>query len=117
MDVTYEFQWNEKTRNGLRRIPDSILFSVARQTLDMSYPIIPKDTHTMARQTVSIGVRGGNGDFYIRSSPEYASHVWKMTNVHWTTPGTNNQWFARALNQYRTTIINNAISRGWKENM
>ena len=117
MDVTYEFKWNEKTKRGLEKIPDSILYSVAKQTLDLSYPIIPKDTKTMARQTVSNGVRGGNGDFYLKSSPGYASRVWKMTNVNWTTPGTNNQWFARALKRYGSTILDNAINQSWKENM
>lgn len=117
MEVTYEFKWNEKTKKGLEEIPSTILYKIARQTLDMSYPIIPKDTKTMSRQTMANGVRGSSQDYYIRSSPEYASYVWKMTNVNWTTPGTNNQWFARALKQYGSTIINNSLQQAWKEEM
>lgn len=117
MEITYEFQWNTKVRLGLKKIPDDILYSVARQTLDLSYPIIPKDTTTMARSSMSNGVRGGNGDFYIGSFTDYASYVWKMENVHWTTPGTTNKWFARTLNKNGKTIIDNAINQSWRKDM
>lgn len=119
MDVSYELKWNPKTQNGLKHIPDTILYKVARQTLDLSYPMIPKDTKTMSRQTIANGVRGGNGDFYVKSSPNYASFVWNMpqSTTHWTTPGTGNKWFARALKKYSNVIINNAINQSWKEDM
>lgn len=117
MEITYEFQWNQKVKNGLDKIPDDILYAVARQTLDMSYPIIPKDTHTMARSSMSGGVRGSNGDFYIGSFTDYAVYPWKMENVHWTTPGTNNKWYARTLNKYGKTIIDNAINQSWRKDM
>ena len=117
MEITYEFKWNEKVYNGLKTIPDDILYSIARQTLDMSYPIIPKDTTKMARSSMSGGVRGSNGDFYIGSFTNYASSVWKMTNVNWTTPGTNNKWFARTLNKHGSTIIDTAINKSWKKDM
>ena len=31
-----------------------------------------------------------------------------MENVNWTTPGTNNKWYARTLKKHSSTIINNA---------
>lgn len=122
MEVSYEFQWNPKVKKGLQTIPDDILYTIARQTLDMSYPLIPMSNivnHSghLRRASIYGGVRGGNGDYIIGSYTEYASRVWKMENVHWTTPGTNNKWFARTLNKYGKTIIDNSINKSWKQDM
>lgn len=124
MNVTYEFKWDKKAENGLNNIPNDILYSIAKQVLDMSQPIIPKSNipnhrGTLRRATASGGVRGGNGDYYIGSYTNYASSVWKMNDstTHWTTPGTHSQWFARTLKQNGAVITNNAINQSWKENM
>ena len=117
MDVSVEFKWNPRVQNGLKKIPDDILYEIARDTLVFASPTIPQDTRTMYRQTNANGVRGGNGDFYLQSSPGYAKYVWNMENVNWTTPGTNNKWFARALKKHGATIINNAINKSWRKDM
>ena len=124
MNVTCTLEWNKKTENGLNNIPNDILYAIAKQTLDMSQPIIPKSaipnhSGTLRRSTASGGVRGGSGDYYIGSYTNYASYVWSMNDAttNWTTPGTHSQWFSRTLKQYSSVIINNAISQGWKENM
>ena len=117
MDVSVELKWNSKVYNGLKKIPDDILYEIARETLTYSYPIIPKDTYTMARQTIANGVRGGNGDFYLKSSPGYAKYVWNMENVNWTTSGTNNKWFVRALKKHGATIIDGSIKKCWRRDM
>lgn len=122
MEVNYEFQWNPKVKSGLNRIPDDILYEMARQTLDRSYPLIPKSNiknhaGTLRRSSISGGVRGSSGDYYIGSYTAYASSVWKMTNVNWTTPGTNNKWFARTLDRYGKTIIDSAIDKSWRKDM
>jgi hypothetical protein len=122
MEVNYEFQWNPKVKSGLNRIPDDILYEMARQTLDRSYPLIPKSNiknhaGTLRRSSISGGVRGSSGDYYIGSYTAYASSVWKMTNVNWTTPGTHNKWFARTLDRYGKTIIDSAIDKSWRKDM
>ena len=122
LEIDAKVEWNKTTLNGLKRIPDDILYLTARETLDLSQPIIPKSNTknhagTLRRATSAGGVRGGNGDFYIGSYTNYAKYVWKMSNVHWTTPGTNNKWFARALKQHSSTIINNAINQSWRKDM
>lgn len=123
MDADAELQLNLKVMNGLNKIPDDILYIVARETLDLSQPKIPKSNTknhagTLRRATSSGGVRGGNGDFYIGSYTNYAKYVWKMPDsTNWTTPGTNNKWFARTLKQYNSTIINNAINQSWRKEM
>lgn len=119
MEVSYEFKWNPRTKKGLEKIPDDILYSIASQTLDLSYPLIPKDSKKMAISSKAGGVRGGNGDFYIGSYTSYATIVWNLPQgrTNWTTPGTGNKWFARGLKKYGNVIINNAINRSWKEDM
>ena len=122
MEIYYDLQWNESALKGLKNIPNDILYAIARQTLDRSFTTIPRSlkkytNSTLRGSSVAGGVRGSNGDYYIGSYTDYASSVWKMTNVHWTTPGTNNQWFTRTLKQYGTTIIDSAINKSWKDNM
>ena len=122
MDVLVEFKWNPRVQNGLKKIPDDILYTIAKQTLDLSVPMIPMSkkvghSGTLRRSSVSGGVRGSRGDFYIGSYTDYAKHVWNMENVNWTTPGTNNKWFTRTLKQHSATIINNAIYKSWRKDM
>lgn len=118
-----EVVWNPKVMKGLTIIPDDILYTIAKQTLDLSQPLIPKSntpnhSGTLRRATASGGVRGGNGDFYIGSYTSYASHVWGMPeSTNWTTPGTNNKWFARTLKQHNAVIVNNAINQSWRKDM
>ena len=119
MDFTYTLELNEHTNKALKEMPDTVLFNVAKITLDNTYTIIPKNTKRMALETFSNGVRGGNGDFYLESSPGYASHVWNMNDdtTNWTTPGTHSQWFARTLAEHGKIIIDMAVNQSWKEKM
>ena len=40
MDVQVEFKWNPKVQKGLKVISDDILYAIAKQTLDLSQPLI-----------------------------------------------------------------------------
>lgn len=122
MDASVQVKWNPITKKGLSKIPDDILYKVAKQTLDMSAPMIPMSnikghSGTLRRASFSRGVRGGRGDYYIGSYTYYAKYVWNMEGVHWTTPGTNNKWFARTLKKHSKTIVDNAINQSWKKDM
>lgn len=124
MEVTYEFNMNPKTKQGLKNIPSDILYSIAKQTLDISYPIIPMSDitghrGTLRRSSISGGVRGADNDYYIGSYTSYASHVWSLNDqtTNWTTRGTHSQWFARTLKEKGHGIIQVAINQAWKENM
>lgn len=122
MDVSVEFKFNQKVLNGLNKIPGDILFEIAKQTLDLSVPMIPMSkivghSGTLRRSSISGGVRGSRNDYYIGSYTNYAKHVWNMEGVNWTTPGTNNKWFARTLKQHSATIINNAVNKSWRKDM
>lgn len=126
MEVSCKLDWDKKTKKGLERIPKEILVAVAKQTLDMSIPMIPMSntkghSGTLRRSSGrgESGVHLTSDGCYIGSFTNYASSVWKMndTTTNWTTPGTHSQWFARTLKRNGTTIINNAINQSWKETM
>ena len=66
LEIDAKIEWNKTVLNGLKRIPDDILYTTAKQTLDLSQPIIPKSNiknhaGTLRRATASGGVRGGSG--------------------------------------------------------
>ena len=121
MDV--EVRFNKKTMQGLKRVPDDILFGIAKQTLDRSYTKIPMShiknhAGTLRRSSISGGVRGGNGDYYIGSYTKYAKYVWNMPDsTNWSTKGTNNKWYARTLKEHGRTIIDSSINQAWRKDM
>lgn len=122
MEVTFEFKWNKKTADGLDKIPDDILFSLAKQTLDTSVSIeaIPIDTKEMRNKSVGYGVHRSHNDMTIGSPTSYAMYVWNLPQktTHWTNKGkAHSQWYAYTLKKYGKVFIENAIEQAWKENM
>lgn len=118
MSVSIEFKPNIKTQNGLKKIPDVVLYTIAREVLDLSQTIIPKDTGKLRSSSMGAGVRGVPGDYYIGSYTDYASYVWEMPpGTNWTEPGTNSQWYIRTIKEKGTVIVNDAVNRAWKETM
>ena len=126
MEIVAQFSPNLKTEHNLEKLPDEILFTVARETLDYSIPHIPmskmKDhAGTLRRSsgTGESGVHKTSGGYYIGSFTTYASHVWNMDDLttNWSTPNTHSKWFAYTLRQYGQTILDNAVKQEWKENM
>lgn len=117
--VDAQIEWDKKTMKALDLMPDEIVYSIAKQTLDMSIPIIPKDTGILRIASEAGGVRGSDGDYFIGSYKDYASHVWDMDDLttNWTTPGTHSQWYARTLQENGKVIMENAINQTWKDNV
>lgn len=118
-----KFEPNLKTEKGLKKIPDDVLYSIARQTLDLSYTTIPlsgeKNAGKLRNTSMAHGVRKGYGGYFIGSFTNYAQYVWKMNDerTNWTTPGTHSQWYARTLKEKGKMILDNAVNKTWKENM
>lgn len=122
MQVIAKFEPNLLTEQKLKRIPDEVLFSIAKQTLDFSIPIIPMSigratSGTLRRTSVQGGVRSMDGGYYIGSFTDYASRVWSMDDdiTNWSTPGTHSQWYARTLKEKGKVILENAVNQTWKD--
>lgn len=115
LQITARLEWNKSILRGLNLIGDKGMYMIARETLDRSETKIPKDTGKMRTSSMSGGVKGTNGNYYIGSYTEYAKYVWSMTPHHWSEPGTTNQWFIRTLNESGASIVDNALNKYWKE--
>lgn len=124
MNFTVELKLNKKVENGLTKLPDDTIYKIARKTLDMSQIHIPKSaipSHagTLRKATMSKGVRGSNGDYYLTSATNYASRVWNLpdSTTNWTTSGTHSEWFKWTMKKYHAQIVDASINQSWKENM
>lgn len=121
MKVIAQFEPNLKTQYALNKIPDEVLYAVAKETLDMTYSkeYFPKKTTTMERSSMSGGVRGGNHEYYIGSFTDYASRVWNypQETTNWTNPLSKSQWYAYTLKHFGQLIIDTAVTKAWKDNL
>ena len=109
MEITYEFKWNQKTKNGLNNICDDILYAIAKQVLDtaVSTETIPIDTKNMRNLSVAYGVHRKHGDMIIGSPTSYATRVWNLPQqtTNWTNKGkAHNKWYAYTLKKYGKTF-------------
>ena len=115
-NYTTSFKWYSGKKQQLLEINDKIMYDVARQTLDRTYQTIPlaKSVNSGRLRTSSIsgGVKGSNGNYYIGSYTSYAKYVWVMgDNTNWSTAGTNGEWYARVWRKQGKIIVQNAIER------
>lgn len=126
MEVSVKLVPNTKTQAGLKVIPDRVIHTVARMTLDTArdtdiIPMSPPGTKTrgqLRRTSMAGGVRGSNGNYYIGSYTSYASYVWKMPDsTNWTDKKSNNRWYTRTLKRHGQTITQNAINKTWRDVM
>lgn len=124
MELIAKFEPDIRTDRNLSKLPDEVLYRVAKQTLDMSIEIIPKSvglatSGNLRRTSMSQGVSKGSEGYYIGSYTKYASHVWGLndTTTNWTTNNTHSQWYARTLKEKGQLILDNAVNRAWKETM
>lgn len=115
IEITARLEWNKPILRGLNLIGDKGMYLIARETLDRTYSseIMPWRTGKMANSAMSGGVKGSNGNYYIGNYTEYASRVWKMENVQWTNPKSENQWFMRILQRNQASIVDNALNKYW----
>lgn len=120
MQVIAKFEPNLKTERNLSKLPDQVVFGVAKNTLDLtiSKEFIPRKSKDMLRSSEAGGVRGSNSQYYIGSFTDYASYVWKMPqSTNWTNKQSKSQWYAYTLKVYGKTILDNAVNKAWKDNM
>lgn len=124
MNYSVEFQPNKRVQQGLKKLPDEVIYKMARKTLDLSQPHIPmsKGLNTsgqLRRTTMAKGVRGSNGDYYLSSPTNYATRVWSMNDdsTNWTTPGTHSKWFEWTLKRYNKQIEDSSLNEAWKDTM
>lgn len=96
----------------VKEVPDKIMYDIAAQTLSMTYPTIPEKTGKMRQSSLARGVQGSNKVYRIGSYTDYATYVYNMPDkTHWTTPGTNAEWFNRIWQKSGKSIVSNVVER------
>jgi hypothetical protein len=112
-----EYIPNKKTEKILLGLPNDIMYTVARITLDMSMKKVPMSrgkttSGQLRRSTTAYGVRGSDGNYSIGSAVSYAKYVYKMPDSNnFTTPGTSGKWFHKTFKQHQVSIVKNAIAQ------
>ena len=117
ISVTTTTELNKKTFKILDDFPSNVLYSVARQTLDLSYQTIPLSDRVnrgrLRSSSMAYGVKQHtSNDYSIGSDTEYAKYVWLMNNetTNWTTTGTGSEWYKRCFKEKGESILHNAIN-------
>ena len=90
-------KYDKTTMNKLKNMPDKIIYSVARQTLDRvgSMKITPYRSGRMERSMFTEGVKKTSSKVYtIGDYTNYAQYVYgKPQNTNWTNPNSKAKWF------------------------
>ena len=112
LSVSAKLTWNNSEKKKLEEVSNIVPYEVARQTLDLTYSHIPKDTGKMRQTSMSAGVRGSNGNYYIGSYTGYAMDVWlKPKGTHWSEPDTFAKWYEVIWKSKGDMILKNALKR------
>ena len=119
--MSVEYKPNLRTEQKLLNMGDTVMYKVARMTLDVAVPHIPMSrglptSGQLRRSSMVYGVRGQDGHYTIGSVTSYAIYVYNMPNgTNWTTPNTYGKWFHKTFNAHQKVFIQNAIDQARKE--
>lgn len=113
--------WEKKAQKELQKMPDKVIETIARETLNRTYPTIPMSSALdgnvnrgrLRRETIAKGVQKNSNTYYLESPTYYSNYVYNMNNTttNWSTPGTNSQWFKRTWDKQGKSIFSNAVER------
>ena len=110
-----EIKYNKTTMNKLEKLPDNLVYEVARQTLDRvgSMKITPYRDGRMERTMFSEGVKKtSSGVYTIGNYTDYAEYVYgKSQNTKWTNPNSKAQWFDYFWRTQGKNVTNSVIAR------
>lgn len=117
MSVTIKY--NKSTMNKLKKLPDKVVYEIARQTLDRvgSMKITPygkeRAGHIHMEQTMfSEGVKKDGKVYTIGNYTSYAKYVYaKPQRTNWTNPNSKAQWFDWFWRTQGKNVFESTVSR------
>lgn len=110
--TSIDFNWTPGAQKKILNAGNVITYAVARQTLDITFPHIPKLTGKMRKTSMAAGVRGQNGDYYIGSYTNYAKYVWvKPKSTNWSEPNTFGKWYEEIWKKQGKSIVDSCVGR------
>lgn len=102
--------WYPGKKKEVLEASDKIMYAIARQTLDRSLVHIPLKSGKMRQTSMSAGIRGSNGNYYIGSYTDYAKYVWVMpSTTNWSEPGTFGKWYQETYKKFMKNIVSISI--------
>ena len=110
--TSIDFNWTPGAQKKILNAGNVITYAIARQTLDITFPHIPKLTGKMRKTSMAAGVRGQNGDYYIGSYTNYAKYVWvKPKRTNWSEPNTFGKWYEEIWKKQGKSIVDSCVGR------
>ena len=110
--TSIDFNWTPGAQKKILNAGNVITYATARQTLDITFPHIPKLTGKMRKTSMAAGVRGQNGDYYIGSYTDYAKYVWiKTKSTNWSEPNTFGKWYEEIWKKQGESIVDSCVGR------
>ena len=110
--TSIDFNWTPGAQKKILNAGNVITYAIARQTLDITFPHIPKLTGKMRKTSMAAGVRGQNGDYYIGSYTNYAKYVWiKPKSTNWSEPNTFGKWYEEIWKKQGKSIVDSCVGR------
>lgn len=104
-------------KQEISKFEDKVVYNTAVITREYTkgqnaYPYL---TGELARSEASAPVIGSNKNYGLQTGVGYAKQVWNYTNVDWTNPSTQPQWYYSVFRKQGISIVSNAVNRALKE--
>ena len=110
--TSIDFNWTPGAQKKILNAGNVITYAIARPTLDITFPHIPKLTGKMRKTSMAAGVRGQNGDYYIGSYTNYAKYVLiKPKSTNWSEPNTFGKWYEEIWKKQGKSIVDSCVGR------
>lgn len=101
----------------IQSFEDKTVYNCAVFTREMTkgtnaYPYL---TGKLRRTEEASAIVGSNKTYGLTAGVDYAVDVWGYTNVHWTNPSTQPQWYKSVFNKNGGVIVSGAVVHAVKE--
>ena len=101
----------------INEFEDKTVYNCAAFTREMAKGLsaFPYRTGELMRSETKEPIVGSNKEYGLMQGVDYAKYVWKMTNVNWTNPQTEPQWYYNTFNKNGVGILTDAVIRAIRE--
>ena len=101
----------------IQKFEDRTVYNCAVFTREMTksanaYPYL---TGKLRQTETASPIVGSNKEYGLTAGVDYAVDVWGYTNVHWTNPNTQPQWYKSVFNKNGGVIVSGAVVHAIKE--
>lgn len=95
----------------IEKFEDKTVYNCAVMTRELTKGsnAFPYLTGNLQRSEIAEPIIGSNKEYGLSSGVDYAVAVWKKTNVNWTNPNTQPQWYKSIFDKHAGTIVSGAV--------